>query len=92
MVERFLNSLHCIDRCFIADDLLEKLPEPSQVGKARVGGVDYNRWRMRLVMQALLALSTAPKGFTASDLARKVGGLSPSKAFHYGPRPPCQHS
>jgi len=86
MVERFLNSLHCIDRCFIADDLLEKLPEPSQVGKARVGGVDYNRWRMRLVMQASLALSTAPKGFTASDLARKVGGLSPSKAFHYGPR------
>jgi hypothetical protein len=73
MLERFLNSLHCmikngrwiwlftIDRCFSADDLLERLPEPSQVGKAKVGGVDYNQSRTRAAMRASLALATAPK-------------------------------
>ncbi len=81
MQERFLNSLHCMDHCFIADDLLERLPEPSRVGKARVGDVDYNQSRMR----ASLALATAPKGFTASDLARKVGNLDPSDRS-YTPR------
>jgi hypothetical protein len=86
MVERFVNSLHLINRCFIADDLLEKLPERSQVGKTQVGGIDYNQPRIRLVMQASLTLSTAPRGFTASELARKVGGMSSANAFRYGPR------
>ncbi len=86
MLERFLNSRHGMDRCFIADDLLERLPEPSQVGQANVGGVDYNRSRMRLVRQASLMLSTAPQGFTASDLARKVADLHPSKSCTYTPR------
>jgi hypothetical protein len=86
MLERFSNSLYCIGRCFIADDLLERMPEPSQVGKTRVGGVDYNQQRMRLVMHASLALSTAPKGFTASDLARKVNDLNRSANFQYGSR------
>jgi len=85
MLERFLNSLHCMDRCFIADDLLERLPEPSQVGKAKVGGVDYNQSRMRVAMRASLALATAPKGFTASDLARRAGDLNPSDRS-YTPR------
>lgn len=86
MLERFLHSLYYVDRCFIADDLLDRLPEPAQVGKARVGGVDCNQSRIRLVMQASLALSTAPKGFTASDLARKFGDLSGSKHNPYTPR------
>jgi hypothetical protein len=86
MLERFLNSLYCMDRCFIADDLLERLPEASQVGKAKVGGVDYNQSRMRLVIRASLALSTAPNGFTASDLAWKVGDIGDSKDCTYTPR------
>jgi hypothetical protein len=44
MLERFLNSLHCMDRCFIANDL----PEPSRAGKAKVRGVDYNQSKMRI--------------------------------------------
>jgi hypothetical protein len=86
MLDRFLNSLYCIDRCFIHDDLLEKLPEAAQVGKTKVGGVDCNQQRIRLVMHAALALSTAPKGFTASDLARKVNDLNPSAESPYRPR------
>src|SRR6516225_3390819 len=37
ILERFLQALSCIDQCFIADDMLERLPEPSVVGKAKVG-------------------------------------------------------
>jgi hypothetical protein len=83
VVGRFLNTLHCIDACFVGDETLEKLPEPSVVGKTRVGGVDLNRSRMRLAMRAIVALSTSPTGFTAGDVAnraRTLGGL-PDNAY-----------
>jgi hypothetical protein len=41
---------------------------------------------MRLVMQASLKLSTAPRGFTASELARTVADLSTSKDGGYTSR------
>ena len=75
MVDRFLDALHCIDACFIADDTLEQLPLPGQVGKTKVGGIDSNQLRIRTVMHAVVALSTSPRGFTASDLAAKVLAL-----------------
>ena len=83
VLERFLDALHCIEVCFISDDMLEKLPEPSMVGKTRVGGIDLNRSRMRLVLRAMVALSTSPTGFTARDVsvkARSLGGL-PEEAY-----------
>ena len=52
-----MQALSCIDQCFIADDTLERLPEPSTVGKARVGGIDFHKQRMRRVAEAVLALS-----------------------------------
>jgi hypothetical protein len=76
MVDRFLEALHGIDACYISDDTLEQLPEPGQVGKTKVGGIDCNKQRMRNVMHAVVALSTSPKGFTASELAAKVGALN----------------
>lgn len=54
---------------FVSDDMLEALPQPTQVGQTRAGGIDLNKLRMRLVATAVLALSTPPVGFTASDLA-----------------------
>jgi hypothetical protein len=86
MLENFLNALYCIEASFISDDTLEKLPEHSQVGHTRVGGVDFNRPRMRRVMGAVLALSTAPSGFTAAELAAKVRGDHGLEASAYGPR------
>jgi len=85
MLERFLEALYLIERCFIADELLEQLPQPSRVGQSRVGGVHYNQPRMRLVVKALLMLATAPKGFTASDLAHKVGEIN-APPWPYSPR------
>jgi hypothetical protein len=75
-------ALSCIDQCFIADDMLEQLPAASQVGKTVVGGIDLNKTRMRAVVEAVVALSASPNGFTASDIAARVQQRCPS----YGPR------
>jgi hypothetical protein len=86
LLERFIHTLSCIDQCFIGDETLEQLPEPTQVGKIRVGGIDFNKPRMRWVAGAVLALAASPDGFTASQLAERVRMQSRDKGFHYGPR------
>lgn len=72
MVERFVEVLDCLDSAFVDTGLLDALPEPGQLGAVHVGGIDLNRPRARAVMQAVLALSPSPTGFTATDLAAKV--------------------
>jgi len=86
ILERFLDALSCIDQCFIADDTLEQLPSPSQVGKTTVGGIDFNKPRMRWVAEAVLALSPSPGGFTASELAHQVQIQSRQSEASYGAR------
>jgi hypothetical protein len=75
-----------MDQCFIADATLEQLPTPSQVGKTKVGGIDFNQARMRWVAEAVLALAPSPGGFTASELARQVRSISGQSESEYGPR------
>ena len=82
VLERFADALSCIDQCFIADDMLEQLPAASQVGKTIVGGIDLNKTRMRTVVEAVIALSPSPNGFTASDIAARVR----ERCAQYGPR------
>jgi hypothetical protein len=86
ILERFADALSCVDQCFIADEMLDRLPLASQVGKTRVGGIDLNKARMRHLIEALIALSPSPKGFTASDVAARVRVLSNHSPLHYGPR------
>jgi hypothetical protein len=86
MLERFAEALSCIDQCFIADEMLDHLPVASQVGKTIVGGIDLNKARMREVVEALIALSPSPNGFTASDVASRVRALSKQSPSQYGPR------
>jgi hypothetical protein len=71
---------------FIADEMLEQLPAPAQVGKTKVGGIDLNKPRMRWVAEAIIALSPSPGGFTASELARQVQMLSNQIESEYGAR------
>src|SRR5205814_7231873 len=85
MLGRFADALSCIDQCFIADEMLEHLPVASQVGKTIVGGIDLNKARMRQVVEALIALSPSPNGFTASDVAARVRASNHSPS-QYGPR------
>ena len=75
-----------LDQCFIADEMLEHLPVASRVGKTLVGGIDLNKARMRQVVEALIALSPSPNGFTASDVAGRVRALSKQSPCQYGPR------
>ncbi len=86
ILERFMTSLSCVDQCFIADETLEQLPAPSQVGKTKVGGIDFNKPRMRWVAEAVLALSPSPDGFTASQLAHQVRTVSRQSESQYGAR------
>ena len=86
MLERFADALSCIDQCFIADDMLEQLPTASRVGKTIVGGIDLNKTRMRGVLEALIALSASPNGFTASQVAARVCALTKQSPSQYGPR------
>jgi hypothetical protein len=86
ILERFLNALSCIDQCFIADSLLEQLPEPSWIAKTRVGGIDLNKPRMRWVVDAVIELSTASGSFSASQLASKVELFSNQDQSNYGVR------
>jgi hypothetical protein len=86
ILERFLETLCCLDRCFVSADWLEELSSPSKVGTTQVGGIDFNRPRMRRVARALLALSVRPGGFTASQLAQHVRGQSTGVDSQYGPR------
>ena len=86
ILERFMEALSCIDQCFIADRMLEQLPAPSQVGKTKVGGIDLHKPRMRRVVEAVMALSPSPNGFTASQLASQVQALGKQSPSDYGAR------
>ena len=86
ILRRFMDALSCIGQCFIADEMLEELPAPAQVGRTRVGGIDLNHPRMRQVTEAVIALSPSPGGFTASQLASQVRALCRQSESEYGPR------
>ena len=75
ILERFLGILHGVDVSCIDIGTLETWPLPSKLGATVVGGVDVNRPRMRAVMEAVIALSPNPGGFTASQLAEKVSEI-----------------
>jgi hypothetical protein len=75
VLDRALDTFAWLDRAFISDDLLERLPVPSRVGNTRVGGVDIGAPRMRLVLEAVMALALAPHGFTAGELAHQVQAM-----------------
>lgn len=86
VLERFVDALACIDRCFIGGEILDTLPLPSQVGRTTVGGIDLNKPRMRWVAEAVLALAISPRGFLASELAQQVQRLGGRAASTYTPR------
>ena len=72
---RFLNQLACLNRPFVADDTLDNIGQATFVGKSRVAGIDLNQFRLRTVMQAVIALAPTSHGFSVSELAAKVRNL-----------------
>jgi hypothetical protein len=86
ILECFLDALSCIDQCFIAADTLDQLTQPATIGNTKVGGIDWNKARIRWVAHSVLALSPLPAGFTASQLAARVRCLNGQQPAEYGPR------
>jgi hypothetical protein len=72
---QFLNNVYAMDAALISDATLEELPNPSQVGKTRVGGIDVNKPRTRQVLHAALLLACSPNGFTARQFAAAVQSM-----------------
>ena len=83
---RFLDQLHCLDQSFVADETLDTLAQPGFVGQCRTAGIDLNKARLRAVIEAVVSLSTLPKGFTASELADKVREILNCPEEQYRPR------
>jgi hypothetical protein len=76
MAERFATTLDCADITFIADGTLDELPLPSELGRARVSGVDLNKPRIRAALSAALALAAAPRGFTVAQFTARVQAMN----------------
>ena len=72
IAERFCTAVDCVDIGFLTDRSLDELPRSSTIGAVRVGGIDLNTPRIHDALAAVLALATAPGGFTVGQLAAKV--------------------
>jgi hypothetical protein len=81
LLDRFLNALHYIDASCIDPGLLETWPQPSQMGRSRVGGIDLAKPRLRHLMQAVIALAAAPQGFRLADLAQQVRQMTDDSLY-----------
>jgi hypothetical protein len=86
VLDRFLEVVQCADSATLDDGTYESLPEPSAVGAARVAGINLASVRMAAVMEAVVALSLQPGGFTSGDLAVKVQERLGVSAEEYQPR------
>ena len=87
MVDRFTSMLDCVDVGFLPDGILDQLPQPSQIGAVRVGGLDTNKPRTRAAMTAVTALAIAPDGFTVADFAAQVRGRTGERIHRPPGRP-----
>jgi len=72
MAIRFLDVLRAAHPAALDPEALAELGRPSQVGAARLAGIDLRAPRMRAVLHALCALGASPTGFRIQDLAEKV--------------------
>jgi len=60
----------------LGDGVLDRLPTRSMLGGTRIGGVGLNRPRMRDALAAVVALASAPSGFTVAEFTAKVHALT----------------
>jgi hypothetical protein len=86
VLDRFLEVVQCADSATLDDGVYESLPQPSAVGTARVAGINLASARLAAVMDAVVALSTQPGGFSSGDLAVKVQERLALSAEEYQPR------
>ena len=74
-VQHFMESIKGLDLGFYDQNLLDKLSQPSQLGKTPIGGINLNSTRMNAVLKGLMTLAVKPKGFKSGELAKKISRL-----------------
>jgi len=72
MLVRFLATVQAAHASFLDVGTFEGLTEPTTRGTRRLAGIDLNKARNRHVVDAIIALSTKPDGFTVAQLADTV--------------------
>jgi hypothetical protein len=83
MLVRFLGTVQAAHVAFLDEGAFERWSKPTKRDTQRLAGIDLNKARNRHVVDAVVALSTRPGGFTLAQLAEAVqqrAGLS-SKAY-----------
>ena len=75
-----------VDISSIDDGRFDELHTPSYIGKTRVGGIDLNKHRIRVVTEAIISFSPKPGGITATDLTHAVRQRDPVSFGDYTPR------
>ncbi len=86
MLERFLDTVQAAHVSFLDGGAFEAWHEPTTRGARRLAGIDLNNARNRHVLDAVVALSTRPHGFTLQLLAAAVRGRSGWSAAQYSTR------
>jgi hypothetical protein len=86
IANQFLDHVYAMDATFVSDATLDELPQPSCLGKTKIGGIDINKPRTRTVLNAILSLACAPRGFTVGDFADSVLSMKDSTLLQYGAR------
>ena len=72
MLIRFLGTVQAAHVAFLDEGAFERWSKPTQRGTRRLAGIDLNKARNRHVMDAVVALSTRPGGFTLAQVAEAV--------------------
>jgi len=86
MVVGFLEVVQAAHLSFIDGQQFDALAAPSVRGARRTAGVDLQKPRMRAVAEAVIALASQPRGFTAANLAERVHAQKGRAMANYVPR------
>lgn len=86
ILHRFLENMYCIDIPWLNENEFANLKQPTKVGETKVAGIDLDQQRMRFAIQAAIALSMKPDGFTAREHAAKVNELLEDEECKYTAR------
>jgi hypothetical protein len=86
IANQFLDHVYAMDATFISDATLDELPRPSCLGNTKIGGIDINKPRTRTVLNAVLSLACAPRGFTVSEFAASMQSMGDPTLLQYDTR------
>jgi hypothetical protein len=86
MLVRFLGTVQAAHVAFLDEGAFERWSKPTQRGTQRLAGIDLNKARNRHVVDAVVALSTRPGGFTLAQVAEAVQHRARLSAKAYSSR------